>query len=60
MITTTIELIKLTASNGKILTNGEAYGKEIYLGKNDSANNWHEISLKEYEEIVKENDEVVE
>ena len=57
MTTTTIELIKLTASEGTILTNGEAYGKEVYLGKNDSADNWHEISLKEYEEIIKANDD---
>lgn len=39
----TIELIKLTASEGMTLTNGETYGKEIYLGKNDKAENWHEI-----------------
>lgn len=39
----TIELIKLTASEGMTLTNGETYGKEVYLGVNDSADNWHEI-----------------
>lgn len=39
----TIELIKLTASEGMTLTNGETYGKEVYLGCNDSAENWHEI-----------------
>lgn len=39
----TIELIKLTASEGLTLTNGETYGKEVYLGCNDSADNWHEI-----------------
>lgn len=43
MKTTKIELIKLTASEGMTLTNGETYGKEIYLGKNDKAENWHEI-----------------
>ena len=36
MIQTTIEIIKLTASEGMTLTNGEAFGKEIYLGCNDS------------------------
>lgn len=39
----TIELIKLTASEGMTLTNGETYGKEVYLGCNDSPDNWHEI-----------------
>lgn len=39
----TIELIKLTASEGMTLTNGETYGKEVYLGCNDSPENWHEI-----------------
>ena len=53
MIETTITLRKLTASEGRVLTNGEAYGKEIYLGVNDSAENWHEITDAEYAEIVK-------
>ena len=43
MKTETIELIKLTASEGMTLTNGETYGKEVYLGCNDNAENWHEI-----------------
>ena len=54
MIETKIELRKLTAAEGMTLTNGEAYGKEIYLGKNDSADNWHEITDAEYEKIVAE------
>ena len=49
----TIELRKLTANDGMVLTNGEAYGKEIYLGKNDSAENWREITEDEYNEILK-------
>ena len=49
-----IVLRKLTASDGHILTNGEAYGKEIWLGKNDNADNWHEITDAEYEDICKE------
>lgn len=52
-----MELKILTASYGMILTNGEAYGKSITLGKNDCAENWHEITEQEYEEIVKENTE---
>ena len=49
-----MERIKLTASEGYVLTNGEAYGTEIYLGIHDSADNWHEITEAEYEEIIEE------
>ena len=52
MIESTIQIIKLTASDGYVLTNGEAYGKEIYLGKFDSPDNWYEITDAEYEEIL--------
>lgn len=54
MIETTIEIKKLTATEGHILTNGIGYGKEIYLGNNDSADNWHEITDAEYEVILAE------
>ena len=57
MITESIELIKLTASEGMVLTNGEAYGKEIYLGCNDSPDNWSEITDAEYEKIQRDNQE---
>ncbi len=53
MIKTTIELIELKASNGMTLTNGEVYGKIIYLGVNDSVDNWHEITDAEAEELQK-------
>ena len=52
MITTKIELVKLVAADGMILTNGEAFGKEVYLGKNDNPENWHEITEEEYEAIL--------
>lgn len=42
------------ASDGFVLTNGEVYGKIIYLGVNDSPDNWHEITEEEYAEIVAE------
>jgi len=54
MIETTIEIKKLIASEGMMLTNGETYGREIYLGCNDSAENWHEITSEEYENILAE------
>ena len=52
MIETNITLRKLTADEGMVLTNGEAYGKEIYLGIYDRAENWHEITDAEYEAIM--------
>jgi hypothetical protein len=52
MIETNITLRKLTADEGKVLTNGEAYGKEIYLGIYDSPENWHEITDAEYAQIL--------
>ena len=55
----TITLRKLTASEGFTLTNGEAYGKEIYLGKYDSPENWHEITDAEYEAILAEKEETL-
>lgn len=54
MNTEKIQLTKLTAADGYVLTNGEAYGKEIYLGKNDSPANWHEITEAKYAEILAE------
>ena len=53
---TTIKLRKLTASEGMTLTNGDIYGKEIYLGVNDSPDNWHEITDEEYNVIMAERD----
>lgn len=59
MEVTTIELRKMTASEGMILTNGEAYGKEIYLGVNDTPDNWREITDAEYEEILRKQEEEI-
>ncbi len=53
MIKETITRIKLTAAEGMILTNGETYGKEVFLADTDSADNWHEITEEEYAEIQK-------
>lgn len=49
----TVKIIKLTASEGMTLTNGEAFGKTIYLGANDKAESWHEITDAEAEELQK-------
>lgn len=60
MIETTITLRRLTASDGHVLTNGEVYGKEIYLGINDKVENWHEITDAEYAVIVAEEEKAQE
>lgn len=54
MKTEIIELKKLTASDGMVLTNGEIYEKEIYLGKFDSPENYHEITEEEYNKLTEE------
>lgn len=42
-----IELRKLVADEGKTLTNGEVYSKEIYLGCNEKETTWYEIDDSE-------------
>ena len=44
MIKETITRIKLTASEGMTLTDGETFGKEIYLANTEKAENWYEIT----------------
>ena len=43
-----MERTKLTASDGMIFTNGETYGRVVYLGTGDSPDNWYEITEEEY------------
>lgn len=57
MITETITRIKLTASEGMMLTDGEHYGKEVFLAENADAGAWYEITEAEYEEIIKQESE---
>lgn len=52
MIKETIELVKLIASEGMILTNGSEFAKEAYIGDGDSVENWYEISIEEYESLL--------
>lgn len=42
----------LKAEEGKMLTNGDTFGTVVYLGENDSADNWHEITIEEYETMM--------
>ena len=57
MTESAIKLIKLTASEGFVLTNGRAYGRTVYLGKNDRAENWYEITKEQYDAILEAADE---
>lgn len=53
----TFEMRELKASEGMVLTNGETFssvGGSIYLGVNDSVDNWHEITEGEYNRIKAE------
>lgn len=53
MTTETITTIKLTASEGMVLTDGESYGKEVFLAENADPAKWHEITDAEYDKILK-------
>jgi hypothetical protein len=59
MVITTVKLKQLTADEGKILTNGSAYGRSVYLSANDSESNWYEITEEEYLELTKSEEESV-
>ena len=47
------------ADEGKVLTNGEIYGTQIFLAEGQSADEFYEISQEEYEEISKEEEQYV-
>lgn len=49
----------LYADEGKILTNGETYGAVVYLSFDDNPDNWHEITIEEYDAIMAEQDEII-
>lgn len=46
-----MERVILTANAGMVLTDGEIYGKEIYLAEGVSPDTFHEITYAEYIEI---------
>lgn len=56
MKTETITTMLLKADEGKVLTDGEVYGRTIYLANNRSPEEFHEITEAEYEEIQKQNE----
>lgn len=47
----------LYAKHGMLLTNGEIYGRTIYLADGTSADNFYEITEEEYNAIMAEQQE---
>lgn len=48
--------VVIVADKGMILTNGEIYGKTIYLADTDAPENYTEITQEEYYDIIAEED----
>ena len=46
--------MKLTASEGYVYTNGEVYGKEVFLGIGDTPDTWQEVPIEEFEPQISE------
>lgn len=44
--------IVISADEGKVLTNGEIYGRVIYLAEGLTEEDFHEITDAEYEDIM--------
>ena len=59
MITETITRIKLTASEGMVLTDGESYGKEVFLAVDVDQSKWYEVTQEEYDKILEEQEGVL-
>lgn len=52
--------IILTASEGHILTDGENYGRIVYLASGDEGEKWYEITDGEYEAKMAEREALAE
>ena len=58
IITTAKGIKKLVPENGMFLTNNETIAdNEVWLGKLDSPDNWHEITLEEKDAIEKQQED---
>lgn len=47
----------LIATEGHILTNGEIYGRKIYLAEGMDASTFYEITIAEYEAFIQEQEQ---
>lgn len=59
MKTETVKTVILTADEGMTLTNGETYGKKVYLAVGADPGNWREIPDSEAESLKAENNETL-
>lgn len=58
LITTEKGIKKLIPENGMFLTDGETIAEgEVWLGKLDSPENWHEITPEEKAELEKQRED---
>ena len=56
----TIKTVKLTADEGEILTDGTSYGHEFYLEDGRSPDDYHEITVEEYNKKLEQELSVLE
>jgi hypothetical protein len=52
--------ITIRASEGYILTDGKVYAETISLAENKTASDYREITIEEYEEILKQQENEME
>lgn len=53
-------IVTLTASEGHMLTDGENYGRIVYLAQGDNGEKWYEITEAEYQKILDEKERIAE
>ena len=59
MLKEIITRVVLTADEGNVITDGETYGKQIFLAVGETAEGYYEITEEEYLAIVaKEQEEL--
>lgn len=54
MITEQITMKKLIADEGKVLTDGKEYGKIIFLAYDRSCDEFYEISIEAYNDMLQQ------